>query len=741
MKTIALILIANMLALAAFSQTGRLRHAEKLFDEFAYLKASKLYEKLAKRPGDYDDLIQKRLAVCYMNLGNSKDAEVALEKVMVREPENSDYVLLYSMALRMNGKFAQSKEWMVKYSHLNPFDGRGLRWRYEDGFLQKIYNWGDQAKTVNLSVNTEYSDFGAIHYNGGILFSSAREVGKMFDARYSWNDSPFLDIYEAYPKKSGTDFGTPKPFNTKVNTKFHDGPIAFTPDSNTVFFTRNNYYKWKRGTDSTGTNNLKLFTMKKEGDSWGDVKIVHFSSDDYSVGHAAVSPDGKYLYFTSDMSSGMGGTDIWYSEIDSAGTLGEPQNLGWPVNTEGNEMFPFISDDGFIYFSSEGHLGLGGMDIYKSKIYDSDTYGMVEHLGMPFNSHYDDFSFMIDSTNKKGYYASNRPGGKGSDDIYHFYDYTPAKDAYKLHLKIVESITYDTIPYAHVAVRKVGSEAPADSVYIDQFGRGFYVTEPHEDLEIEVNKKLFIPKTVEVHTEFEKYSLDMHKTIALRQIYAPILLGTVTDKKTGKPLPGVRVQIVETDFQNEVLDVETDIPGVFQKQVHFQDSAQQMYSISLEKDGFLTKIGHFIVDFTVHDTLYLDQIMDLAMSRIGIGTDLGKIVEVLPIYFDYAKWNIRADAATELDKIVKAMKDNPNMIIELGAHTDCRGSFDWNDGLSDKRAKSSAQYIISQGIDPSRISGRGYGESQLVNDCRDGVPCSEAMHQQNRRTEFIIVEL
>jgi len=737
MKTIAFILIANMLAVAVWAQSPRLRRADKLFNEFAYLKASKLYEKLARNPGDYDQHIQKHLADCYMFLGNSKDAQVALEKVMVREPENSPYVLLYAMSLRMNGQFALSKEWMIKYSSLNPFDGRGLRWRYEDGFLERIYNWGDQAKTINLSLNTEYSDFGATFYNGGILFSSAREVGRMFEARYAWNDSPFLDIYESYPKDD-KDYVKVAPFNSKVNTKYHDGPIAFNADSTQVFFTRNNYYKWRAGQDSAGINNLKLFTMKKEGKAWGDVEIVHFSSDDYSVGHAACSPDGKYLYFTSDMSSGMGGTDIWYSEIDSAGNLGEPQNLGWPVNTEGNEMFPFISSDGFIYFSSDGQLGLGGMDIYKSKVYDSDTYGKVEHLGMPFNSHYDDFSFVMDSTNKKGFFSSNRPGGKGSDDIYYFYDYKPAKDAYKLHLKIVESITYDTIPYAHVAIHK-GDRV--DSVYIDQFGRGFYVTDLEEEFEVEAFKKYFIPKTVHVKTEFEKHSLDMHKTIALRQIYFPVLMGTVTDKKTGNPLPGVRIQIVDKDHQEEVLDMETDIPGSFMKQIEYRDSAQQMFSISLEKDGFLTKIGHFIVDFTVHDTIHLDDVLDLAMSRIGIGTDLGKIVEVLPIYFDFAKWDIREDAAKELDKIVKAMKENPSMVIELGAHTDCRGTFDWNNDLSDKRAKSSAQYIISKGIEPSRITGQGFGESQLVNKCADGVPCTEAMHQQNRRTEFIIVEL
>ncbi|MBT8297652.1 MAG: OmpA family protein, partial [Maribacter sp.] len=456
---------------------------------------------------------------------------------------------------------------------------------------------------------------------------------------------PYLDLYVAKINEESQELRDAIKFSRKVNTKYHEASVTFSPDNETMYFTRNNYGK-KLKRDKKGVNHLKIYRSQKINGDWTDAVEVPFNSDDFSTGHPALSPDGKLLYFVSDMPGSIGQTDIFVVDVLDDGTFSDPRNLGPEINTERKEMFPFVNEEK-LYFSSNGHVGLGGLDVFEAAFDEENGFQEVKNVGQPINSNKDDFSYIVNEKNQKGFFASNRRGGKGDDDIYSF-------------------------------KRLVVEEVP-------------------ENLNA--------------------------------------IAGVVTELVTGELMPKALVTLLdENNIKLKEMQAEED--GSFL----FEDlDGNTKYKVKITKgDYFDEEVSVATKDNeVVHTEVALRRLKEMIAVEDGI-----RKLKTEMIYFDFDKSYIRKDASEELDKLVQVMTEYPNMVIKIESHTDSRGPRVYNQYLSERRAKSTRDYIISKGIEARRIqSAKGYGEERLINECNGRVRCTEVKHLLNRRSEFIIVNM
>ena len=504
-------------------------------------------------------------------------------------------------------------------------------------FLTVGYMYGqDSYRIKNLDVNTEYSDFGVSYYGGDAIYASSKKENNK--SRKNWtNGQPFLELFRGVIDGTGEIIDS-NPFSDKVNTQYHESNAVFTKNMRTVYFTRNNYFHNHYGKDTLGWNNLKMYRADvDEAGEWGNITPMPFNNDNYSAGHPTLSLDEKTLYFTSDMPGSMGMTDIFRSSINSDGSYGPPMNMGSQVNTTGKEMFPFVSENGNLYFSSDSRGGHGGLDVYVVSLHDGTQVPV--NLGVPINSSKDDFSFIVDDTNKNGYFSSNREGGKGDDDIYYF------------------------------------------------------------------------------------------EELKTKAVCMQIIAGSVRDKSNGALLPGSLVVLYKDGEKLESVIVGRDASFAFMKM-----DCSSTYRVTGDKEFYTGAEETITTTKKAGLELGVNLNLDPHIARCQYNLN-----DINTIYFDLDKYYIRPDAAIELEKIVKVMKDCKDIKVVAGSHTDSRASHAYNVILSQNRAQSTVDYIVSRGILSERISAQGFGETQLLNRCSDGVPCSEGEHQINRRTEFVIV--
>jgi outer membrane protein OmpA-like peptidoglycan-associated protein len=480
--------------------------------------------------------------------------------------------------------------------------------------------------------------------------------------------------------------------------------------------------------------NLKLYILTKEADGKLSKPVSFpYNSDDYSLGHATVTKDGKRMYFVSDMPGGLGQTDLYVSE-NVNGQWQKPENLGQAINTEGREMFPYVHEDGTLFFSTDGRAGLGGLDLYFT-VPAMDAYFEPQSLGYPINSNYDDFGFALNSDLKTGYFSSNRTGGKGKDDIYFFRSKEPLMGVTLSGIVFDES-NKEKINNAWVYLLD-NNKLVIDSTKVnDKAEYMFTINDPSKEYFVGAKERTkYYDRLIPVG---KLVVGDNKKDIGLFPKYK--LIDQITDAKTKAPVEGVKTTFIDK-ATGQPKTYTTDATGTFTDIIRGKKPGDKLqFSIKYEKEGYVTVEKEYDI------TLDINTVIDLkeTMQKMEIGADIAKIIQINPIYFDLAKWNIRKDAAIELDKIVKVLQENPTMTIELGSHTDCRSSKAYNMSLSDKRAKASAAYIVSKGIAKTRIVGKGYGESKLINGCEcEGKvvsSCSEEEHQANRRTEFLITK-
>lgn len=627
------------------AQENKINKAEKKYDTYSFIKAIDIYEKVAESGYKSAELFKKLGNSYYFNGDYASASKWYAELLGLKDAEiEPEYYFRYAQSLKSEKKYREADEIMEKFNASKDSDARAKLFEEQPEYLEVIKFQSGRYKIEEFPLNSVYSDFAPSFYEKSLVFSSARDTGRFVKYKHAWNEEPFLDLYGGPMSSTEIVEGVVK-FSDGINTKFHESTTAFTKDGTTVYFTRNNYSGKSYGKDEKGINRLKIYRATLIEGKWQEEEDLPFNSNDYSVAHPSLNSDESILYFVSDMPGSLGLSDIYMVSINKDGSFGEPVNLGPSINTEGRETFPYVSIKGNLYFASDGHPGLGGLDIFVSKLNEEGKVSDVFNVGEPINSPYDDFTFIIDDTTKDGYFASNRPGGMGSDDIY-------------------------------------------------------------------------------ILTELEPLSVVCKKPVS----------GVVINKNSKVPLDNAKLEVRNTN--NEVvLATYTDASGGY------------ALDINCLKDMFLraSKIGYSSEEKLMEATyskesLVLNFELEKDTVTAGVGDDLAKILNLQPIYFDFNKARIRKDAEVELAKVFAAMEKYPNLKIDVRSHTDSRGRDEFNLKLSERRTKATINYLVEKGIDITRLSGRGYGESQPVNNCKNGVECSDEEHQLNRRSEFVILE-
>lgn len=528
----------------ANSQKLTTKLADKSFEEFAYIDAIELYE-FAYKKDTTDNYVIKQLAEANRNIGNTEQVEHWLKKLIDRRAEKPEDMFNYSQALKSNGKYLLAEQWLKEYSDLRPEDGRVNIQVSLLEYIKFLMRDSVNYDIRNVSLNTRGSDMGPAFYKDQFIFSST-SIGTKSGANYKWNELPYLKMYLAKIDPGTGDLTSPEPFAPKLKTSFHDGPVSFDQKNNIIYFTRNSFVRGKTTKSREGVVNLKIFLGKLEDGEWKLTGGFRYNSDEYSVGHPSIDKDGTILYFASDMPGGYGKSDLYFSVL-SNGQWSKPFNLGPKINTEGNEFFPFISNDGVLYFASDGHGGLGGLDVYFS-VPERGVFNSIENMGYPVNSSKDDFGFALDSTGMKGYLASNRLGGKGDDDLY----FIKIKRVPVIIRGVVKDRdTKDILPDATVLV-------------IDENGKTIFtsITRTDGQFEFEVNKgQQYI---LNVTKEFYNENESPVATMALRpndEVYSEVFLEQKIVESDNSPAPlnmeeegGVALQVIELEYINYDLD-------------------------------------------------------------------------------------------------------------------------------------------------------------------------------------------
>jgi outer membrane protein OmpA-like peptidoglycan-associated protein len=706
------------------------RLADHYYERFDYSKAVPMYEQLlVSHPHDY--ALYEKLADCYRRINDSRNAERCYAVLMDSSYVSPENKLHYAQALARNGKYELSLSWYEKYSADKPGDAMGPAFVKAYRSVGQFYADSNAYSVRKAGFNSPESDFSPVYFKNGIVFVSARHDFSLIRFWYNWTSSPYLDLYYAADSSGVSDF------SHSINSVYHEGPVTFSPTRDTIIFTRSNYYHSRFRKSSEGINKLKLYQahLDKRTKKWIEITPMPFNSDQYSAGHPAFADNGHTLFFASDMPGGFGGTDIYFSKqtTDPSGhcAWGTPVNLGPKINSAGNELFPYVDEQNNLWFSSTGIPGLGGLDIFVSTR-NRDEFSIPRNAGAPLNSRFDDFGIITRNGGLEGMFSSDRNAG---DDIYTF-----NRSNMVLKGVVRDSADHEDLLENATVCLVLPDGTIAGTQKTDVNGRFQFPLDNGREYSVKTGVAGYLPGVKKISIPGIPAAV-IQEYIDLTREKSILLFGRITDKNTGGELGGVEVKITDVKENKVVLDTVTSVDGNFRKKLTTARISDKLeYRVNLSKSGYLAK--NFSFSYVIAGSeINMNNFLDARLDKIEMGTDIGKLLDLNPIYFDLAKWSIRPDAAVELDKVVKAMKDNPCLVIELGSHTDARGSSQSNLVLSDKRARASVAYIISKGIDENRIHGKGYGETQLLNKCTDGVDCTEEEHARNRRTEFKIVRL
>ncbi|MBA5793277.1 OmpA family protein [Flavobacterium sp. xlx-214] len=629
------------------AQAG-LKKATKEYNQWAYTDAITIYEKVVKRGHATEEVLSKLANAYYFN-ARYAEAQPHYEQLINEFGSNlaPEYYYRYAQTLQNVGRDAEAKSYYKQFVDKVGSETQIGQIRKNEAALEAQIqaNSGRYDQLSNLAINTPMADYGSYVHNNQLYFTSARDTGSLSKKEHTWTGEAFTSLYTA--NVSNNQASGVKRIKGRVKSMYNEASAVVTKDGQTMYFTRNNYNNKTRKFDSDGNTKLKIYRAENVDGKWSNVTELPFNSNEFNTSHPALSKDETMLYFSSDRAGGYGSTDLWSVTVNEK-SYGSPKNLGPQINTEARETFPFVTANNELYFSSDGRVGLGGLDVYGAGILSNGMFSEVQNLGAPVNSNYDDFAYYIDTQSKNGFFSSNREGGKGNDDIYSFYENRALvlQCDQNLKVKVIDAQTRQEIKDATVSLYNVYYENPLSS----------------------------------------------------------------------------------NGYQNDGYRFNADF------------DCGSTYRIRAEKQDYFTQEANVTLPTESGET---EAVVVLERSKIPLkkGDDLFKVLQLNPIYFDLDKHNIRPDAAAELAKVLAVMEEYPDMVVDIRSHTDSRASHKYNDNLSDRRAKSTREWLISKGISASRLTAKGYGERELVNKCADGVKCSEEQHQQNRRSEFIIVDM
>ena len=626
-----------------YSQKSKLAIADKQYEKFSYIDAISTYEKVASKGYKDEKMFQRLGNAYYFNAELPKAEQWYTALFEMNSDQEAEYYYRYSQSLKSVENYKKADEILNLFYKKSGSDQRAKLFLSDKDYLDQIKENSNRFTVEDAGINSVYSDYGSSFWNKKLVFASARDTIGYSRSVAKWTNQSFTNLYTTSLDDNLDTKGVER-LGSKINSKYHESTPVFTKDGQTMYFTRNNYLRGKRGKDDQAITLLKLYKASLVEGKWSNVRELPFNSDTYSVAHPALSADESELYFASNMAGTLGQSDLYKVKINGPHSYSSVINLGSSINTEGRETFPFISSDNELYFASDGRPGLGVLDIFVTKINQDSSFEDIQNVGSPINSSQDDFGFLIDSYSRVGFFSSNREGGHGYDDIYKF------KELKKL--ECVQSLN-----------------------------------------------------------------------------------GYITDQETQEVLANARLTLFDENQKN-LLTTVSDSKGYYS----FQVLCGKKYFVRAEKLEYETNEGSIAIAKKTGES-NLSLALNKRIRRIAVGTDLAKALEIPIIYFDLDKSFIRKDASFELEKVLAVMTANPTMKVDIRSHTDSRQTSKYNESLSERRASSTRQWLIKNGIAPERLTSKGYGETQLINKCADGIECTEEEHQLNRRSEFIIVSM
>ncbi len=763
-----LLFISCLIPLLATAQNPTKQQADYAYNTMGYSSSAVLYEAMGS--GSLNAAAKIRLADSYRLNGNTESAEYWYAQAIEEESSVKD-ILHYAQMLQSNGKCEKAIEEYDRYLAMVGAESATPRASLKDCSEMEI-KASNQAVVTNVAVlNSAHLDFSPIPYQGGILLTSTRGAANS-NIIDQWTNDNFTDLF--FAEKGEMGLKTPVLLSGKINQEFHDGTATFDKSGKKMYFTRNS-----EGKNSKEVIDLKIYSAELMDGKWTNIQAMPFNNKEYATCHPTLSRDGRFLYFASNRPGGVGGMDLYVVQKNGQG-WSTPRNLGPRINTAGNEVFPFINQQAELFFASDGHTGLGGLDIYVAQQEDSD-WTQVSNLGQPYNSRKDDFGFSMMPSGKEGYLSSNRTGGMGGDDIYQWQADHLETNALTTSniISVIEENSGERIAEALVVIDQEVAEVANNNALIS------FMTDDKGKVNpsFATGQSYTIAVTKPGYTAYKKVvsAYELKKAgewvVALKRKSGKVLSGSIINKKYDRAIPNAVINLFNfCTGENEKLlsDSEGNFTFFLDCDCDFEITGEKE-RFSKDKKTISTINTDCENTHSINTTLYLNigsapisrspsrsvpttsapptraippvtstttpTIRNLSEISIdNVALNAGDIITLDNLYYDYDKFFIRPDAAVELNRILDLMRKYPTMELELSSHTDARGRKGYNQTLSQKRAEVAVNFLVSKGISRTRLIARGFGEEKLRNHCSDNVHCNDKEHQENRRTEIRVVK-
>ncbi|MFT5383213.1 MAG: outer membrane protein OmpA-like peptidoglycan-associated protein [Saprospiraceae bacterium] len=738
-----IILLCCFSATALSAQKQLIKKANTYYKNNQYKDAIELYEQALKEDDNLGS--STKLAYCYRMTNQMVKAEEWYTKVVAREKAKSITYLYYAESLMSNGKYDLAKNWFLKYNEKEPDDKNAIRMAYACDKVKLLTPYFKNVAVEVFEHNSDVDESSPLYFNDGIVFTSDRSSGpNPLKQKSGWTGRDYQRIYFS-AKKSDGNYDSPVNFSKKLNDlNKHCGPVSFTKDKKTVIFTRTGQDRGKNN-----AYNIQLFSAESDdGKKWKNIALLSFCNKEHNYMHPAISPDGSKLFFVSDKPGGLGGTDIYMSEKKAKG-WGRPQNLGPIINTLANEAFPFFHESNKLFFCSKGHLSFGGFDILFSNIKEDGSWQKPVNVGKPINSSYDDISISLDESMESGLFSSSRNGG--DDDIYIFKILEGVDED-------LESIDFEGIVEKDKEEKKdylvkeeteafevIREEQPTDPVSMPESSE----TENEESVTFEEILDIATEEEIEeIEPDFEKpitQSLPKKTRTTDRKV-------EVLDAPPAEEITNIRPVMIE-----ETPPIKEDKTPIVKKKrpvgkINLMIPAKKKQVDESTEETVSTKTAILDREPVAHKDPVL--IGDKSSPLSGEVQELPRLAELLEtnqaipqtgfvingLIYPQGSYLLSSEGTRSLAAIIDLMNRYPTLKIEIGSHTSAIGDDVVNHNLSRKRAMSIMAFLAYKGISNDRMTAKGYGETQLLNACANGVDCTDTDHEENDRIEVKVVQ-
>jgi outer membrane protein OmpA-like peptidoglycan-associated protein len=733
MRAHVIIIVLFFIAVTkSFSQSKNNRDlmiADYMYTHLAFAEAIKHYEKVVEY--NDDPAVMVKLGDCYRMIHDIEKSVSCYAIAIKQESCPISAYQNYADALMSLGRYKEAKELFLKYQETDPGNRSVTNKINSCDYADSLLKLPPTGILRFESFNTDGYEFGPSFRNTDLVFTTDSVYNTEKKKTDKWTGHSFYQIRFTETNNEGKSSSEVKNLGKKVNGKYHDGPCTFCHDGDTMFFTRTNYgvSMINNGpkSDPKKLVHLQIMIASKQNPETKEYERIRpfvLNKSNYSTIHPTLSANGKMLVFASDMPGGEGGIDLYMTTLDARGKWSKPVNLGKGINTEGDEVFPSFYNDSVIYFSSNGWLGLGGLDIYRASwSNEKDLFVNAQNMGVPVNSSYDDMSFVEHRNLSMAYLASNRPASKANDNIYSY----EAQSVF-LDLTIIDGVTKKPLQDCYIEFVSVPDNRTFTS---NEKGNLFSPLYLQTNYKVKVHKAGYKPVEIPVSSISAIGNDTIRKTLDMQANFQISYSAIVLDEKTKQPIENPSVVWMEKEgLKTDTVKLATG------EKLYVELKPNSVYHTYAVKTNYYSKekyistkgIENGIGTTHIVDTIYIKKL------------EVGEVYKIDNIYYDYNKATVRQDAKPSLDQLINLLNQYPTMKIQLNSHTDCRGSDSYNLKLSQNRARAVVNYLVERGVSMDRLKFRGFGETLPVNDC-DCLKCTEEQYQDNRRTEFQIIAL